>query len=172
MQKRNLSRPRTRGVAATKDAHINWQQLLLVLLCGAVTAAGFFFAARQHFMTIDYGFKNSRLKKQLEELEAEKRRLTLAREVSLSPVEIRKASRTVALGGDFVKTVGAVKTVTKVEPKAAEGKSLVVATASVKPVRAVSTERPRADRSDGSTKVSAADNAKREVEIAAVAKLR
>lgn len=172
MQKRNLSRPRTRAAAATKDAQLNWQYVIPMLLCGAVVAAGFFFAARQHFMTIDYGFKNSRLKKQLEDLEAEKRRLMLAREVSLSPVEIRKASRTVALGGDFAKTVGAVKTVTKVEPNAAEGKSFVAATASVKPVRAVSTEQPRADRSDGSTKASAAEKAKREIEIAAVAKLR
>jgi hypothetical protein len=54
---------------------------------------GFFFAARQHFASIEYGIKNSALRKQLTELESEKRRLLLAKEVSLSPAEIKKAAR-------------------------------------------------------------------------------
>jgi hypothetical protein len=54
---------------------------------------GFFFAARQHFSSIEYGIKNSRLRKQLDELEAEKRRLLLAKEVSMSPIELMKAAR-------------------------------------------------------------------------------
>ena len=48
--------------------------------------AGFFGAARQHFSSIDYGIKNSKLRQQVEELEAENRRL-------LSPGEIKKFAK-------------------------------------------------------------------------------
>lgn len=65
----------------------------LTVLCGTILVAGFFFAARQHFSTMDYGIKNSRLRKQMDELEAEKRRLLLNREISLSPSELMKAAR-------------------------------------------------------------------------------
>jgi hypothetical protein len=61
--------------------------------CVVLIIAGFFFAARQHFLAMDYGMKNSRLRKQVDDLEAEKRRLMLAREVSLSPYEILKAAK-------------------------------------------------------------------------------
>ena len=54
--------------------------------------SGFFFAGRQHFTSMDFGMKNSRLRRQVDELEAEKRRLLLAREVSLSPAEVKKAA--------------------------------------------------------------------------------
>ena len=71
--------------------------MLLVIACACVVAAGFFFAARQHFTSMDYGIKNSKLRQQLEDLEAEKRRLLLAREVALSPVSVRKAARGIGL---------------------------------------------------------------------------
>lgn len=80
-----------RNTVETQD--IPWSYLLIVLFCGAVLATGFFFAARQHFTSMDLGIKNSKLRKQVEDLEAEKRRLQLAKEVALSPFEIRKASR-------------------------------------------------------------------------------
>ena len=60
-------------------------------------ATGFFFAANQHFSSMDYGMKNSRLRKQVDQLEAEKRRLMLAKEVSMSPVEIKKAAKKAGL---------------------------------------------------------------------------
>lgn len=66
---------------------------VLTVICGSVMILGFFFAARQHFSSIEYGIKNSRLRKQLDELEAEKRRLLLAKEVSMSPIELMKAAR-------------------------------------------------------------------------------
>jgi hypothetical protein len=61
----------------------------LSLFCVGMVAAGFFFAARQHFATMEFGLKNSELRKQAENLEAERRRLILAKEVSLSPGEIK-----------------------------------------------------------------------------------
>ena len=60
--------------------------------CAFLLVCGFFFAARQHFSSMDVGMKNSRLRKQIDDLESEKRRLLLAREVSLSPAEIKKAA--------------------------------------------------------------------------------
>jgi hypothetical protein len=70
---------------------------LMMVVCGAVLASGFFFAARQHFASMDYGMRNSRLRKQVDDLEAEKRRLILARENSMSPGEIKKAAKRTGL---------------------------------------------------------------------------
>lgn len=55
-------------------------------------ALGFFFIAVQHFVSVDLGFKNSTMRKQIEDLEAEKRRLLLAKEVSLSPAEVTRTA--------------------------------------------------------------------------------
>jgi hypothetical protein len=79
MGKRNQSKGRRR----------TWP---VALACLTVLGCGFFFAARQHFSSMDFGMKNSRLRKQIDDLESEKRRLMLAREVSLSPAELKKAA--------------------------------------------------------------------------------
>ncbi len=63
-----------------------------------ILVTGFFFAARQHFSSVDYGIRNSRLRKQLDDLETEKRRLLLAREVALSPVQIKIAAHRLGIG--------------------------------------------------------------------------
>ncbi|KXK03353.1 MAG: hypothetical protein UZ17_ACD001001161 [Acidobacteria bacterium OLB17] len=63
-----------------------------MVLAGAIVVSGFFLAATQHFSFWDLSIKNSRLRDQIEELRAEKRRLLVAREVSLSPDEIKKAA--------------------------------------------------------------------------------
>jgi hypothetical protein len=63
----------------------------LTALCGAILISGFFIAARQHFSSMDYAIKNSRLRKQLDDLESEKRRLLLAKEVAMTPSELLKA---------------------------------------------------------------------------------
>lgn len=58
---------------------------------------GFFFAARSHFSSINFGIKNSKLRQQIEELEADKRRLILSKEIALSPAEIKKAAKKIGL---------------------------------------------------------------------------
>src|SRR5215470_3972866 len=78
---------------APLQPRISWKLYSLTLICGTILVAGFFFAARQHFSTMDYGIKNSRLRKQVDELEAEKRRLLLNKEISLSPAELMKAAK-------------------------------------------------------------------------------
>ena len=63
------------------------------LVCGLLLVVGFFGAARQHFASIDYGIENSKLKKQIEELKSEQVRFKLAKEVALSPAEIKKSAK-------------------------------------------------------------------------------
>lgn len=81
----NLS---NRGIGSLPLSYI-----VVIAICGCIIAAGFLLAARQHFMSMDLGMKNSKLRKQLEDLETENRRLTLAREVALSPREITRTAR-------------------------------------------------------------------------------
>ena len=73
----------------------------LMFVCLVVVIAGFFLAARQHFSSMDYGMRNSKLRKQLDDLESEKRRLLLAREISLSPAEIKKAAQKLRIDGSL-----------------------------------------------------------------------
>lgn len=76
---------------------IPWRYFLLTLGCALALVVGFFFAARSHFASIDFGIKNSKLRKQIEELESDKRRLILAKEIALSPAEIKKAAKKIGL---------------------------------------------------------------------------
>lgn len=91
------STAKTKTQTAGRDSSIPWRYCLLTLGCGAVLVVGFFFAARQHFSSIDFGIKNSKLRKQIEDLEADKRRLILAKEIALSPAEIKKAAKKIGL---------------------------------------------------------------------------
>jgi hypothetical protein len=109
-------------------------------ICAATVISGFFFAARQHFSSMDYGMKNSRLRRQIDELEAEKRRLVLSREVSLSPAEIKRAAKKVGLlGGEQNPAVAQVISSTKEKavpatPSTPE-KGLIIKTAAVAPAQ-------------------------------------
>lgn len=91
-RKKNTKNPTPRKNTRERDP-IPWRQCLLALVCGLFLVVGFFGAARQHFSSIDLGIKNSKLRKQVEELEAEQRRLLLTKEVVLSPGEIKKAAK-------------------------------------------------------------------------------
>jgi hypothetical protein len=92
MRTRNVAIRRTKPEPRPAGVAMPLRYSLLIAMCGSILVAGFFFAARQHFSSIDYGIKNSRLRRQIDELEAEKRRLLLAKEVSLSPAQIRKTA--------------------------------------------------------------------------------
>lgn len=97
MRKRNLPINKIPQKIKRERAPLPWRYFLMTLLCGLFLVVGFFFAARQHFSAIDYGIKNSRLRRQIDELETEKRQLTLAKEVALSPAEIKKAAKKMGL---------------------------------------------------------------------------
>ena len=95
MKKRNLARTRQTQAAGNGKNPKGWRTYSLMFVCSLLIVAGFFFAGRQHFSSMDYGMKNSRLRKQIDELEAEKRRLLLQREIAQSPAEIKKSARRV-----------------------------------------------------------------------------
>lgn len=112
-----------------------WKTYLLIALCALLLVSGFFFAGRQHFSSMDYGMKNSKLRRQVDQLEAEKRRLLLAREISLSPMELKKAAKKAGIT-DPVNSpaVAQLASATKdkaAAPAAADDKPLIIKTASV-----------------------------------------
>ncbi len=93
-QTNNMSQIRRRSPEkSAKPRLANWKSCVAMIACGMVLVSGLFFAACLHFSSMDYGMKNSRLQRQIEDLEADKKRLILAREISLSPAEIKKAAK-------------------------------------------------------------------------------
>lgn len=88
--------PRQKPIAA-QSSRKGWRTYLMMFVCASLLVAGFFLAARQHFSSMDFGIKNSRLRKHIDDLEAEKRRLLLARETSLSPAEIKRVAKKAGL---------------------------------------------------------------------------
>ena len=133
-QTRKINDKRQQGSAP------RWRTYSLAAVCTLTLASGFFLAAQQHFASIDTGMKNSRLRRQVDELEAEKRRLLLAREVSHSPAEIKKAAKKTGLidQPDSNHEIAQVVSTTKekaLPPAASDTKSMIVKTAAVSPAR-------------------------------------
>ncbi len=98
MSRRPIARNITKKerIKREKDP-IPWRYCLTTLACGLFLVAGFFGAARQHFASMDLGFKNSELRKQLTKLEDENRRLLLSKEIALSPGEIKKSAQKIGM---------------------------------------------------------------------------
>jgi hypothetical protein len=115
MQNPSVIKHNSRTATATQTRELSWSFILLVLVCACVVATGFFFAARQHFTSMEYGIKNSKLREQLQNLEAEKRRLMLAREVASSPLAIRKAAMSLGLRNNS--EASAIPVVAKAQPQ-------------------------------------------------------
>lgn len=132
----NKKSPRTR---------ITPRAVIVACLLSAFLVAGTFFAAQQHFYVVDYGMKNSRLKKQIDDLEAEKRRLLLAREVASSPAELKRVAKRLGVVPSSASSDEAVKVSSIVKEKAlppkpaqneetsSEGNPFVVKTAAAAP---------------------------------------
>lgn len=144
---------------------IPWRYCLTTLACGLCLVAGFFGAARQHFASMDYGIKNSNLRKQVEELQAENRRLLLSKEIALSPGEIKKSAKQFGMVELSASNIEIFSTAEDKKEKTT--KQLVERTADSKPVKenlAVKiTEKKDSDRigKDGkSLKTSDAKSAK------------
>ena len=159
MKKRSVKTNRTRR-QPTRSGRL--RTFAMMSVCGLLLLTGIFFAGKQHFSTIDYGMKNSRLRKQVDELQAEKRRLLLAREVSLSPAEVKKAAvktglaQPAALAGMTAQVASATRE--KALPSTApESRSLVLKTAAVSPaVTRIDAVYSKTDKSDKRTKKPAA----------------
>ena len=90
MKKRNNPRLASPSAHIAERTNSTVLYVLLTIACAAFLATGFFFAARQHFAAMDLGMKNSTLRKQIEEMEGQKRQLVLAREIVRSPAEMKR----------------------------------------------------------------------------------
>ena len=82
---KKISRP-----LPTQETAPLWVYVLVTIACISFLAIGFFFAARQHFMAMELSIKNSKLRRQVEDMEGENRRLVLAREIVRSPSEVKR----------------------------------------------------------------------------------
>jgi hypothetical protein len=87
---------------------VPWTYTLATVFSGLLIASGFFFAAQQHFYSVEYGIKNSKLRAEIEELKSKNRRLTLSKETALSPYEIEEAARKIGLRSLTVSSLQAV----------------------------------------------------------------
>ena len=171
----NSNAIRTRSRAATPARELSWSFMLLVILCACIVAAGFFFAARQHFNAMDYSMKNSKLREQIQSLETEKRRLKLAREVALSPTSLRKAARGLGLSDSTAPTtvVASVKpSQDKIEAVKASDTKNVPAKTPATIIKTVMTE-PQQQTASGETRGRVVDARKEKTTtVAALLKLR
>ena len=95
MSRKKIS-PKTMTKKNQRDP-IAWRYGFLTLCCGLVLVVGFFFAARQHFSSIDFSIKNSKLKKQIDELKDARRNLILEKESARTSAEIKKAAQKIGL---------------------------------------------------------------------------
>ncbi len=93
MNRKKTSQTNQKKKTKRRGNPIPWRYCILTLVCGLFLISGFFFAARQHFSSIDLSMKNNTLRKQIDELEADKRRLVLAKEIALSHAEIKKVAK-------------------------------------------------------------------------------
>jgi hypothetical protein len=159
MIKRNLTQ-KEKTEAKNRRVSRRLPIYFLMLACVMLIVSGFFIAGRQHFSSMEYGMRNSRLRKQIDELQAERRRLLLAREVSLSPAEIKKAAKKTRLVDRAqVSTEGgliAAATKENTVPLAADGRSMIVRTVAVTSRTAIAFQKPaRTEKTTLKTTISA-----------------
>ena len=179
MQNTAAIKARSKSAANNPSRELSWSFMLLVIACACVVAAGFFFAASQHFNSMDYGMKNSKLREQIQSLEAEKRRLLLAREVALSPLAIRKAANSLGLRQSsevaavqtskkesVVKAEAGIPTLTKISAAKAADTTAAVKTVMTVPVQPKPAGEVRSRIADASR------GKKDKTEVAALLKLK
>ncbi len=187
MRKSNARQAHPKNTSSREIGPLPWSYFVVIAICGCVLAAGFFLAARQHFTSMDLGMKNSRLRKQLEDLESENRRLLLAREISLSPSEITKTARNLGFIAVTTPTTAVpvpfstkaapaalLKAVVESAPVAAAKPIAITMTAYQRPVSGVTLEpsQKRISPDKQTKKIEAVKQKSIKPEITAVAKLR
>lgn len=150
MKKRNLPPTKSTKKTRREGDSIPWRYCLITLFCGLFLVVGFFFAARQHFSSIDYGIKNSKLRKQIDELESEKRRLILEKEVALSPAEIKKAAKKIGLTAMTASNIEAFRANPQVQEKSKVEKILMTKPLE-KPLLEAKSEQPSSVKTDNKT---------------------
>ena len=97
MANRKPIKERTIEKVKREQAPIPWQYFAMGLFCAAIMAFGFFFAAKQHFSSVDLSMKNSEMRKVKQNLEAEQRKLRVEREEVSAPATIERAGLKIGL---------------------------------------------------------------------------
>jgi hypothetical protein len=149
MKKREQTQAIKRKTAAPQTPSKRWRTYALMFACSLMMVSGIFFAGRQHFSSMDYGMKNSKLRSQVAQLEAEKKRLLLAREISLSPMELKKAAKKIGINypaaeGIVAQVVSSTKEKAAHQAPAVDPQPLVIKTAAV----ALTTTGPAVEKAD------------------------
>jgi cell division protein FtsL len=72
-------------------------RLALLLICGSVLAGGFVFAARQHFVAVQYGYQSEGLRQERERLLQEQQHLMLQKEQAFAPARLESQARELGL---------------------------------------------------------------------------
>ena len=126
MSRKKITKNTAKPKKNIRESHsFPWRYCLLTLICGAFLVVGFFGAARQHFSSIDFGIKNSRLRKQVDELEAEQRRMLLNKEVVMSPGEIKKSAKKIGFVEMSASNIEVFRNNPEVQPKTAPAKKII-----------------------------------------------
>src|SRR3989442_482823 len=68
-------------------------RLGLLLFCGLGLASGFVYAGRQHFTSLNYGYKTQEVRRERDRLAEEQRRYLLQREAAASPIHLEQAAK-------------------------------------------------------------------------------
>ena len=112
MATRNQIKERSIEKVRRERAPVPWQYCLVSLACAVILAFGFFFAAKQHFSSIEFGMKNSDMRKAKEKLVADQRKLRAERDEVSSEANIEKAGLKIGLrkfSSDDYQFIDAVK---------------------------------------------------------------
>lgn len=137
MKKRNSPRSASPSAHIAERTNSTVLYVLLTIACAAFLATGFFFAARQHFAAMDLGMKNSTLRRQIEEMEGQKRQLVLAREIVRSPAEMKRIASNKGFRQRHSAVMPvAVSTSTSLSPLIERTSLVKPATAGPKPIKA------------------------------------
>jgi hypothetical protein len=103
-----------RNSAIRRDRDVRaLSRLALLLTCGLVLAGGFVFAARQHFIAVQYGYLNEGLRRERDKLLAEQENLKLKIEQEYAPSRLGMNARQLGLKPLEGRQVGAAKTNTR-----------------------------------------------------------
>ncbi len=97
MKKRNASQSKLSNARRPDSKRIPVGTILITFVCGCMIVAGIFFAASQHFSSMNIGMQNSKLRKQLDDFQAENRRLSLAKEIAMSPGQVKKLAQEIGM---------------------------------------------------------------------------
>ena len=90
------SKQRNSKVRHERDARAI-KRLTMLLCCGLVLAGGFVFAARQHFVAVQYGYQSESLRREREKLIQEQQHLMLEREQAFAPARLESEARELGL---------------------------------------------------------------------------